>query len=389
MAARLQLRLLARQLGPFLLCGACALAMHPQRNWLAVLLNPFLFIALLFSFTALHEAGHALAALALGMSVWRVHFGFGHLVAAWKLGATELRLGVVPLGGATLVLPRRRKSLRMRMWLGIAAGPAVNAVMVVLLWQVALTHPSLEVAPVPLALGANVVLLVGSLVPLRASTALGVTETDGRQLLTLPFVSPIVFDEMTALPAVARAEEARDRGDYEAALLVCERGLEDNPSSVILRNSHALVMMDLARFEPARQVLRQLVGDPGASPNFLPLFKNNLAWVDAMLGDPRWIGEADELSLSVIRQMPRASWANGTRGAVLVRLGKFRSATETLTRAWATNQSARARAHNAAWLAAAQARLGNDRAAREWWETARSLDPDCYSIAIVRGLVGF
>lgn len=389
MASRLPVRLLVRQLGPFLVLGVAILAMDPRREWVAVLLNPPLFIAMVFAFTALHEAGHALAAAAVGMSVWRVHLGFGHLLKKWKVGVVEVRLGTVPLGGATLVMPRQRHGLRTRFWLVIAAGPLVNAAMVALLWPLQSATPSRAVAPIALAFGANVLLLLGSLLPIKMSSALGVSETDGRQLLTIPFLPDSFFDELTTLPEVARCEEARERRDYDAALRICERGLELTPKSVALMNSKAVVLIELSLFAEARELLYQLVNRSDVPRRFVPLSNNNLAWTDAMLGEPRWMSEADELSRAVLRETPRAAWANGTRGAVLVRLGKARPAIEKLVRAWELNQLPQSRAHNAAWLAAAHAQLGDPRAAREWWDRAMALDPECSSLPIVKELTGF
>jgi len=105
------------------------------------------FAALIF----LHEAGHFVAAKAVGMRVERFSLFFGPMIMRVRRGETEYGIGVIPLGGYVKIsgmnpaedMPvgeEHRGYYRQHVWKRmavIAAGPAVNIVLAFLiLWVV-------------------------------------------------------------------------------------------------------------------------------------------------------------------------------------------------------------------------------------------------------------
>ena len=95
----------------------------------------------------LHEAGHFVAAKAVGMRVERFSLFFPPLIARKQVGETEYAIGAVPLGGYVKItgmnpderLPdevRTRAYTAQPVWkrvVVIAAGPAVNLVLAFLM----------------------------------------------------------------------------------------------------------------------------------------------------------------------------------------------------------------------------------------------------------------
>ncbi len=111
----------------------------------------------------LHEAGHFLAAKAVGMRVERFALFFPPLIARYKRGETEYAVGAVPLGGyvkitgmnpAEEIPPEHahRAYYRQPVWkriVVIAAGPAVNIVLAfVILACVYMSQGTVEPPPV-------------------------------------------------------------------------------------------------------------------------------------------------------------------------------------------------------------------------------------------------
>jgi regulator of sigma E protease len=103
----------------------------------------------------LHEAGHFVAAKAVGMRVERFSLFFGPPLASFRRGETEYRVGAIPLGGYVKItgmspLDRfpdhvaHRAYYRQPVWrriVVIAAGPAVNVVLAFLiLWGLLTIH---------------------------------------------------------------------------------------------------------------------------------------------------------------------------------------------------------------------------------------------------------
>ncbi len=94
-----------------------------------------------------HEWGHYRAARACGVKVLRFSIGFGRPLLRWQRGETEFVLALLPLGGYVKMLDERegavdpvdqprafnRKPLKQRAFI-VAAGPAVNLLMAVLIY---------------------------------------------------------------------------------------------------------------------------------------------------------------------------------------------------------------------------------------------------------------
>src|SRR5215475_14177697 len=101
------------------------------------------YVLAFFGFVALivlHEAGHFVAAKAVGMRVERFSLFFGPMPIKWRRGETEYGVGVLPLGGYVKItgmnpneeLPpevQPRAYYNQKPWkriVVILAGPAVN-----------------------------------------------------------------------------------------------------------------------------------------------------------------------------------------------------------------------------------------------------------------------
>ena len=89
---------------------------------------------------AIHEFGHYLAAMMVGIPVSRFAVGFGPKLASCQVGSAEWRLGLVPLGG--YVLPRFQSEREFqdvpmfRRLLFYLGGPAANIMVTLVLLAV-------------------------------------------------------------------------------------------------------------------------------------------------------------------------------------------------------------------------------------------------------------
>ena len=114
----------------------------------------------------LHEAGHFVAAKAVGMRVERFSLFFGPMFVKRRIGETEYGIGVIPLGGyvkITGMSPEEefatpeieaRAYINQPVWkriVVIAAGPAVNLVLAFVLATVAFMGAGALVMTQPVA----------------------------------------------------------------------------------------------------------------------------------------------------------------------------------------------------------------------------------------------
>jgi tetratricopeptide (TPR) repeat protein len=135
-------------------------------------------------------------------------------------------------------------------------------------------------------------------------------------------------------------------------------------------------------YTTARKLYVSLLDRPEAKP-FRSLLQNNLAWTYVMLADPALLDEAARLSELALRDNPKSGPFLGTRGAVLLELGKVHESVDLLRRARAGNDRHN-RAINECMLAVASCRLGLAEAAQSHLRAAERLDADCVVLARAR-----
>ncbi len=128
-----------------------------------MLLNIISVVVVLGALIFFHELGHFLAARFLGIGVYTFSLGFGPAILSRRLGLTEYRLSLIPLGGYVQMVgedadeaprppftARHNFSLRSA-WqrlLVVAAGPLFNFLLAWLLYSgLLLVHGQVEVLP--------------------------------------------------------------------------------------------------------------------------------------------------------------------------------------------------------------------------------------------------
>jgi hypothetical protein len=347
------------------------------------LLNVLTFPLLILVVIVTHEAGHALAGRALGLSVPRVEVGMGPRVGRWRWRRTTIQLNTFPTGGMTHLSATRETGLRWRLWLATAAGPAVTASLLGVAWlvppsltlkRVLLQPEVVATRPAPRELLAfyAILILVGNLWPLDLRRRAG-RWNDGRQLLLLPFQRTERLREAALTTgAILEAEELGERQDLDGAQRVLEEALHRVPGSWPVLNSLAIVTLDRGRLAEARTMFLDLLAREAPLPAFGCLLSNNLAWVDFRIRDPDLRAEADEHSATAAANLKDQPAVMGTRGAVLVWLGRSREALPLLERAYLLSSRPESRALNACCLAWGLGSLGRHDEGRRWLERARA-----------------
>ena len=129
---------------------------------LHLLSNTAAFIFALGVIIFVHEAGHLLVAKAFGMKVLAFSLGFGKRLFGWKVGETDYRISLVPLGGYVKLSGEEpgdatddpRDFLNQPRWQRILvylAGPLMNGALSILLiaglFMVGIEVPALQSVP--------------------------------------------------------------------------------------------------------------------------------------------------------------------------------------------------------------------------------------------------
>jgi hypothetical protein len=354
-----------------------------------------LFPALSLSSIALHEAGHALAARAVGFSVPRIELGAGRRVARWSWAGTRVTVHAFPTLGLTYLGSDSERHLRSRLWLITAAGPLVTAALITaaVLWPSPLRWTDVLWPVMPLSRGwalrellafFNLWILALNLLPLEHLFRGMVMRNDGTMLVSLLREPAERLRGVLDMPAILEAQECSENNDHPGALRLLEAALQRHPSSILLRNSLAVTQLTLGQLGDARTSFLQLMAETDPTRPESWVLRNNLAWTDYLLRSDDLQAEADEHSAAVFERFKNAPWANGTRGSVLLWKGEVEKALPLLERAFVTNSLPPSRALNACGLAIAHARRGDVRESERWKRRAEENDPRCPLLGEVR-----
>lgn len=290
--------------------------------------------------------------------------------------------GLVLLGGCDVRAVKVPGSVQ-RMWTP-AAGPVAHLLLFAAIalisgapgWGIDSPRWVSQLAPIEAVQLENVICFLLAVAPTGG--------TDGHRLLGLLRNPLKAVERLRESHYLLLAHERLRLGKGQEAIAHYEAGLAAYPGSFLLRHDLAVALLGEGEFSRARQEFLALMETSEAKElSACALLKNNVAYSDLMLGDERYLEEADKLSSEALAEAPSTPSYRGTRGAVFVRKGQLREGRSLLVSAFRYHTDPRSRASIAGWIALAEARLGNQAAARKWLGKAvcESVDDPIVTVA--------
>jgi Flp pilus assembly protein TadD len=345
-----------------------------------LLLDLFLLVLFVILSMLPHELGHAVVARALGWRVYQIVIGVGKSLFKWRWFGILFDVRSIPLAGATWIAPKDTRWFRVKRFLSVLAGPAVNAgfvIAVVLIWQGSLSNFNLDALPTGprLFLWANAGIVLINLWPHQPKTGFGLP-SDGKQLLQLLSFRKKTIDQVHALRFTMEAMICRDQGNFAGARTCCDQGLALYPEDPQLLNLSGINHLDEQNYERGREVFRRLLAKERLPQATRFVLLNNLAYADVLSENPALLSEADACSRDALKALPWVAAVVGTRGTVLVALGRFEEGIRLLKKSMEDAEGPRNKGENSCQLAVAFARTGQREEARKYLELAKSLHPE-------------
>jgi hypothetical protein len=366
-------------------------ARDPKDHWLFI--NLVLAGLLTPLCVALHELGHVLGAWLMGCQIFAIRLGRGSRLVHFEIRGIDVRIGVLPIGGAVTVAPRSPGWLRPRMALMVFMGPAINLALIsVSIWMIApADRPLLQpwwsgLAPWHALIYANAVIALASLLPTpRLSTTQG--PSDGNLIIHY-LLGPRERLEARCFDRIlmeADRLQSHHRLDEASALL--EEALRNSPNAdAHVRLTHLLGVVRLVEqrrlegIDLLSKVLDATTPQP-ANRVFRGMTLNNLAWGHLMIGDVEHLSEADVRSSAAYAVLPDHAGTRSTRGSVLVEKGEIVQGLALLRSAMNAADRDQSKACCACFIAIGERRAGNEAVAQAMLAQARRLDPRCEVLA--------
>jgi tetratricopeptide (TPR) repeat protein len=340
------------------------------------LINLFLVLAIIP-----HELGHVMAGRLAGWRVFAVVMGIGKQVFKFRLQGIIFLFNLIPVSGITQVAPVDTRWFQTKRFLIFLAGPAVNAAIaaaILLFWWDAWQDFNFMSLPraARFCLYANLWVLAINLWPHHSKVTH--LDTDGKQMLKAFSRKPEKADQMLAARFAMEAMMRRDEyNDAAGALDWCNRGLASFPNNVHLLNVSGVLCLDQGNHSRARDIFLQLLPQETKPVLTRYIILNNIAYVDALIGDPELLPEADAYSKEAYAAAGWVPAITGTRGNVLVAMGQVEDGIRLLKESFEKAASPHSKAENACHLAIANVRIGNQKRAEKFLKLARELNPHC------------
>jgi tetratricopeptide (TPR) repeat protein len=347
------------------------------------------FVLVNFPVIVAHELSHAAACQVLGVRVFKVIIGFGRKLFSLRAADITWELHLWPFGGGTLLGCPPKPGRRARLFGAVLAGPAMNFALMIptvfLLYFFMALQDWLGVDTAVfrhwtlLFLLINGLLLLLNLIPWKGGSAFGQAGTDGWQLLHLLLQQPEVDSARTDAYYIMETMNAMERGEYDAALRWAEQGLAAKPDQPVLRLLRGNLFIKQRRFTEARDVYTALLAtEEGNKPYFRYNLYNNIAYADVLVRNPELLPEADRYSEEALRQTGWEAGVIGTRGLVLVELGRLEEGIRLLKQSLERTRDDAGKASEAYHLGVGERRRGNHAESNRYFELARKLDPRLY-----------
>ena len=327
-----------------------------------------------------HELGHALVALCLGMRLFTVCFGArGRILFVRQVLGYDFVFHAVPLGGYVLCTPRQLCFARLRYFLTVLAGPLTNGLLIIIAWHLLARVSSNNMSFHILAgfVDGNVFTLALCLFPRKCRINHERVPNDGLLALTIPFMSRKSLEAGHSLTFYYEAMESLERDNLARAEHWLEKGVAEYPGNLWALVARASMLSHQHEFAEARELYIGALSQPESTKDFQAYLWNNVAWMDLMIATPPLLEEADQFSRQALEEIPWLSYAKGTRGSVLIELGRIDEGVPLVEQAFRENDKPRDKALNACYLAVAMIRRGDTSEGCQYIEEAKRRDRTC------------
>ena len=357
----------------------------------ALLLNLALLQVLVFLSTVLHELGHLACAQLAGLRVFGIELGWGRCIADFYTGPLRWQVRALPFGGMAYATMRETASYRLRQSLFVIGGPMVNVVLILLAIGSFKSDEQLSdvmaqgLSPGMMLFVANAGLLALSLWPHKFSRSQGQAPNDALLLWRIWKQPESEIAQAPVYWYYYEADYCRRKGSYAQAEKWVTEGLERFPDSFLLLCERVAILDDQRDYRTGLELSERLLSRSAEQPGLEPLLLSNVAYFCTLTGESNLIGRADESSQRGMEGMPWAPAVKGTRGAVLLKLGRYDEALQLLKEALAAHKERADGATCACWLAEGYLALNETAQARRYLGMARRLDPYCSLIEPVAG----
>lgn len=369
------------------LVGLLILIFFPATGLGCLVINAGLFQAAHLLSIAPHEFAHAITAKLLGFRVFAVHLGSGEEFREFNVLGFPTVLHVHPAGGLVSTAPNVKAHYIWKYSLVLLAGPAANiALSFFFLWLSnwnwrEFTRMAEHLCPLQMFAAANLTVFARSIWPSKSAYGEETHYSDGLATLVTLKSHAAQFNLHHASRYVNECQLLMNNNSFTEANQWLDQAEALYPHQWEIFYYRGLCKIYTNQHPEAQRCFAIALGLGKEVPNLRPAILNNIAYSIALAPTADGLSEAASFSQEALLDSPKRSYFIGTRGAVLIALGKPEEGRVLLRQAMQTHDTPNAKAQIACWLAMAEAQLGDLEMGRKYLAEARKLDPTCCLLA--------
>ena len=346
---------------------------------------PLGFVTCWVAGVVLHELAHYVVARCAGLKVFCLNIGHGPLLWQWQpFGGTIVAIRAVPFSGYVSFSAMDQPRLRWKMFVTTAAGPLANAALAVMGWKL-LTHDPYWWTQIgltdwmhfflPVFAFINACLVLGTVAPYYETFSKVKMPSDGLQLFKVLFR----WDAREWNFSWAKVSETFSPAETSTGSSGKTETLQESvwPNIVNAHDPNWLL-------PHYREMLNRADMPPDIRPAILDSFATAVLMFDAR----EYLAEADRYSRELLELKPNEWTVRGTRGSVLIELGRLDEGIAMLMAVVENDPKPFDQAIAAAYIALGELRKGNLENAAEWIQKARTFDPNCVPMKRIASSIG-
>lgn len=217
--------------------GLVSVFVFPSFSLGWICLNIVIFYFIYTTSIVLHELGHAIAALCVGVEVTKIAIGYGKNIWEFKIFGISWEIKEVPSGGVTYIFGKSTYFYRSRFFVISLFGPLTNLILVLLPLKfprelITFDSPHLYIFPGIILCLVNALLVIYSLFPYHVTIDGVRMPNDGLRMRTLPFLSTRAVAEEVAGYWLFGGYTLAQSGKYQKAIESFSQALHHNPDCI-------------------------------------------------------------------------------------------------------------------------------------------------------------
>ena len=294
-----------------------------------ILCNAVLFLAGVKIAVLLHEVGHLLFAKIAGGSPRRMVLGKGHKVAQAKYKGVKIILNSNLNSGLAYAAFDNLNYIRWKLFFYISGGFVINFIIAGTFFI--FFGISIDISD-GILFSSSIIIShflagVSALIPYRSNYQGLKLNSDGLSILKIPFYKKPDLLRLTSVNDLLDAYDFLEEKQYKKAIYIYENHKSDKAS--ILNLNLGIAYIKIGDYEKARELIETLIPSiqDGIQKKYESYIYNGLAWVYLLLNR---LEDAEKYSKLAFQAGATIENIRGTRGSVLIEMGKIEEGKEIL-----------------------------------------------------------